>query len=75
MLYEVITKNKTPLDIQYRIIRVSDKSVRWIHSLADFRFHDDGSPFYIVGTTKDITNFKTAELKLQKNEVMLRSIV
>ncbi len=68
-------KNKTPLDIQYRIIRVSDKSVRWIHSLADFRFHDDGSPFYIVGTTKDITNFKTAELKLQKNEVMLRSIL
>lgn len=48
---------RAPYDIEFRIRRVDDGAVRWIHSIAEY----DSRRNRVVGTIQDITKIKAAE--------------
>jgi PAS domain S-box-containing protein len=61
---EVIGKNK-PFDQEYRIIRPSDKAVRWVHGTGTLETGADGKPSKMYGIIHDITKQKTSEETLR----------
>ncbi|PJE77206.1 hypothetical protein COV05_00300 [Candidatus Uhrbacteria bacterium CG10_big_fil_rev_8_21_14_0_10_48_16] len=65
LLHEVIGK-KNRFDKEYRIIRRTDKSVRWVHGLGKLIFDDHNNPIQMFGTIQDITEQKEREQKLAK---------
>jgi len=60
---EVINKKK-PFDKEYKIIRVNDKSERWVHGLGTVKRDEEGRALVILGTIRDITEHKLLELEL-----------
>ena len=61
-------------DIEYRILRFTDKSVRWIRAQGKV-FFDDKTPVKFIGTVLDITETKTKEEIVRVNEERLRLAV
>jgi signal transduction histidine kinase/CheY-like chemotaxis protein len=59
-------KERTKFDYNYKIIRASDREVRWLHALGRFENDDLGNPIRHIGTIQDITERKVAEDKLIK---------
>jgi PAS domain S-box-containing protein len=52
-------------DIQYRILRYSDKQPRWIRAQGKVYFNDQRQPERFIGTVLDITEEKTQEQQLK----------
>ena len=50
-----IFKNKESLNVEYRIIRQSDKQERWVHSIAKPVINKQGEVVKLIGTITDIT--------------------
>ncbi len=48
-LKEYVIKNKNPFDQEYRIVRVSDGAVRWLHGLGNLEFDSNGQPLKMFG--------------------------
>ena len=63
----------TPYDIEYRI--VVGAATRWVHSSAELEFAADGKPTKALGTIQDITERKSAEEKLLRQNNMLSAII
>ncbi|MEO5646784.1 MAG: PAS domain-containing protein, partial [Chitinophagaceae bacterium] len=59
-------------DIEYRILRFNDKSVRWIRAQGKVFFDIDKKPARFIGTVLDITEAKLKEEVLRENEERLR---
>jgi len=55
--------NKISFDKEYKIIRLIDKEERWVHGLGKLKFDKNNLPIKIVGTIRDITDRKMAELE------------
>ena len=53
--------NKKPFDCEYRIVRPSDPSVRWVHGMGKVERDPLGRPVNMFGTIQDITERKRAE--------------
>ena len=66
-LNEVIGLKKS-FDKEYKIIRMNDKEERWVHGLGKLEFNEDNEPIRMVGTIRDITEQKLAEIELKKNK-------
>jgi PAS domain S-box-containing protein len=62
-LSDLINKNK-PYDVEFKIRRPIDGTVRYIHSIAEF----DRSRNRVIGTIHDITDRKQAEAARQESE-------
>jgi PAS domain S-box-containing protein len=62
-LQEVIGK-KTKFDKEYKIIRKSDQTEHWVHGIGRLKFNANQQPIVMVGTIRDITRTKMAELEL-----------
>ncbi len=62
-------------DIEYRILRFNDKSVRWIRAQGKVFFGIDKRPARFIGTVLDITEAKMKEETLRVNEERLRLAV
>ena len=62
-------------DIEYRILRYTDKSVRWIRGQGKVFFNDEKKPIRFIGTVLDITDAKLKEEILRINEERLRLAV
>ena len=62
------------MSITPRIVR-NDGTIRHIHSIAQFEFHEDGTPTGLYGVAHDITDMKEAENALQQSTANLRLIV
>lgn len=45
----------------YRIKRINDNQVRWVHGLGKLEFNDEGNPIKMIGTIQDITERKQVE--------------
>ena len=68
--------NELPLDIEFRIIRPEDQSLRYIRSFAKTYHHINGSDkLHLVGINLDITEQKLAKLQLQESEQRFRVLV
>ncbi|MDA3945072.1 MAG: EAL domain-containing protein [Helicobacteraceae bacterium] len=62
---EVIGKGE-PFNKEYRIIRKSDQTLRWVHGLGELTFDAAGIPVEMKGTILDITARKEAQETLVK---------
>jgi PAS domain S-box-containing protein len=63
-LKEIIKENRF-FDKEYRIIRNNDQQVRWMHGLGQPEYNGKNKPLRIIGTIRDITEQKLAELEIQ----------
>jgi len=74
---EVVGKRQ-PFDREYRIVRPSDDSLRWVHGLGRLECDAGGQPIRMIGTIQDITQKKIAEEEMAKalreKEVLLKEI-
>jgi PAS domain S-box-containing protein len=71
---QVVLGQGQPFDREYRITRVSDQQVRWVHGLGRLEFDKEGKPIRMIGTIQDITERKKAEEKLVEYQHQLRSL-
>lgn len=71
--FQKCLQERQPFRLDYRIPRL-DGTVRWMNSTGQPYFDSDGRPTHVIGTVHDITNQKMAELWLQGQNDLLRSI-
>ena len=71
---EVIGQAK-PFDKEYRIVRLSDGEMRWVHGLGRLEFDAEGRPVRMLGTIRDITARKLGELALKESQELLRLFI
>jgi len=63
-----ILTNHEKFNKEYRILKVNNNQVCWVHGLGELEFSDDEKPIKLIGTIQDITERKIVELKLLKSE-------
>jgi len=63
---EEVVGNKTRFDREYKIVRIQDKTERWVHGIGRLKFNNKNEPITMVGTIQDITERKLMELELIK---------
>ncbi|HEU5457920.1 MAG TPA: PAS domain S-box protein, partial [Terracidiphilus sp.] len=73
--FEEVRRKGHPFDHEYRIVRKSDGSVRWMHGLGQLEFDASGRPVMMRGTIQDVTARKTSEAELMANRELLRVFV
>jgi PAS domain S-box-containing protein len=66
-----VLKDHEPFNKEYRIQRMNDQQVRWVHGLGKLEFTDDGIPVKMIGTIQDITDRKNVEQALQESHQLL----
>ena len=59
----MVEREQLRFDYEYKIIRINDGAVRWIHGLGDLEY-ENGKPARRIGTIQDITERKQAEEEL-----------
>ena len=69
-----IVAARSSFDKEYKILRQSDGSVRWVHGLGELVFDDAGSLVTMFGTIQDITDRKIADQELIESEARYRII-
>jgi PAS domain S-box-containing protein len=65
--------HKKPYSMVYRIVRPGG-AVRYVYSQAEAAFAESGRPLRMVGTAQDITERRTAEMRLRESEERFRAI-
>jgi PAS domain S-box-containing protein len=60
---------------QYKIIRVNDKTERWVQGTGIFEFNNKSQRIKLIGTIQDITKRKVAELALTNLNLELENKV
>ena len=74
-LQQRVLRDHQPLDADFRIQRVNDGVVRWVHGLGQLEFDEEGVPVTMFGVIQDITSRKLAELEVQRVHHELEQIV
>lgn len=54
------------LQLEYRIVRASDREIRWIRSSGKFEYTSTAARF--IGTSQDITDLKVSEVRRRETE-------
>jgi PAS domain S-box-containing protein len=73
--FESINGSGTEYRSEYRIVRPSDRQVRWIHVKAEIERSPDGKPLCLVGAHIDITDRRRAEEALRTlNETLEQQV-
>lgn len=67
-----VANGLTTLRIEYRIIRASDGSMRWIEAAAEIERDIDGAPLRLIAIHRDITERKEAEERARLSEERLQ---
>jgi len=70
---ELLTKNVW-FDMDYRIIRPSDGTERWVYGTGEFSYDAEGNPVRMIGTIQDITARKINEQALYKSNRAYRAL-
>jgi len=71
---EVVGRLK-PFDKEYRIARISDGEVRWVHGLGRLTIDTNGRAIEMLGTIRDITARKQADLALHESRELLHLFI
>jgi len=69
--HESVVKEKKSFNREYKIIRINDGAVRWVHGTGELEFDEQGNPIRMHGAIQDITERKQVEQELivLKNEL------
>ncbi|CAN7694124.1 PAS domain S-box protein [Rhizobium sp. LjRoot98] len=70
-LFDAPESDTLSYDSEYRIVRPSDGSVRWIHARADIERDADGKAVRLVGAHTDVTEQKRSTEALRESEARL----
>ncbi len=62
-------------DKEYRIVRLSDGEVRWVHGKGRLEFDAEDQPIRMLGTIRDITARKQGQLALAESRELLRLFI
>ncbi len=73
-LLRTVLEQGEPFDREYRIVRLSDNQVRWVHGLGRLEFNEDGRPVRMIGTIQDVTERKEMEEKLRFLSLMTEQV-
>ncbi len=66
-LFQRATEERSSfLQLEYRIVRASDRAVRWIRSIGKFEYFSEGVRF--VGTSQDLTDLRISEVRRRETE-------
>jgi len=68
-----VIKNGKPFDKQYRIVRPSDGTERWVHGLGKLEYDAEGHPLKMRGIISDISTHRQWEMQLLKSEERYRT--
>jgi len=71
---EILPK-KCKFEKEYKIIRHSDKAERWVHRLGEIEYDQNGNPFRMIGTVRDITDWKLVQEALLNERLLLRTLI
>ncbi len=69
-----VLEHGSPFDKEYRIIRVKDKEVRWVHGRGQVINDTSGQPFKMVGIIQDITTRRNMEQSLLDTNLEFKEI-
>lgn len=72
---QAVVGNGQPFNKEYRIVRSSDGTVRWVHGMGRLEFDAEGSPVRMLGTIQDITERKLTELALRETRDVLQLFI
>ncbi|MCX6146227.1 MAG: PAS domain-containing sensor histidine kinase [Candidatus Kapabacteria bacterium] len=70
---EVIGK-RIKFEKEYKIIRQSDKTERWVYGIGNLKFDSNNQPVNMIGTIRDITERKNAEEEIKKKNIELAEL-
>ncbi len=70
-----VIENKKPFDKEYRIQKVDSLKMRWVHGLGRLQLDHEGLPVKMIGTIRDITEKKEAEIQLKELSTRLELAV
>ena len=73
LINDVIAKHQR-FDSEYKIVRINDKQIRWVHGIGELEFDKNGNPILMIGTIQDITDRKKTEKELRESEERFRSL-
>ena len=73
LINDVIAKHQR-FDSEYKIVRINDKQIRWVHGIGELEFDKNGNPILMIGTIQDITDRKKTEKELQESEERFRTL-
>lgn len=62
LLHEVI-EPRQPFNREYRVVRGSDGSTRWVWGCGELSLNPEGTPIKMIGTIQDITERKQIEVR------------
>jgi diguanylate cyclase (GGDEF)-like protein/PAS domain S-box-containing protein len=65
-LHQELAKHSASFNKEYRIIRLSDQTLHWVHGLGKLEYDGQGSPLRMKGTIQEITARREAEALLIK---------
>jgi diguanylate cyclase (GGDEF)-like protein/PAS domain S-box-containing protein len=68
-------ENKKKLDCEYKIVRISNKEVKWVHLIGELILSAAGTPLKLVGTVQDITERKDLDGALIESEARNNSML
>jgi diguanylate cyclase (GGDEF)-like protein/PAS domain S-box-containing protein len=72
---EEALRKKPSFEVEHRIIRKSDRQVRWVRAAGRVETGNDGKPVKTRGTVQDITERKQAEAELRESKELLRLFI
>ena len=74
-LVKEVIGNQKKFDKEYRIIRINDNAVRWVHGYGKVNTNEEGKVISLIGTIQDITEHKEAEMAIKNERLLLRTVI
>ncbi len=65
--------NSSTYEVDYRIKRANDNVIRWMKSVGQYYYNEDGEALMLTGISEDITEHKEAEKKIKESENQFRT--
>lgn len=71
---EVVGK-KNRFDKEYRIQRINNGHVCWVHGIGELEFDSTGAPIKMIGTIQDITEKKIISEEIVQRKIQLETLI